>query len=125
MKKGDITHNFSVKEFLCKCHDPNCEAKNPALIQIDQVEFLQSAREDYGAIMSISSGLRCVPWNIKMGGMDSSSHLTFAMDIVCSDSFNRRRMIEALLYRFKRIGIAKNFIHVDNDPMKDPCIWTY
>ena len=122
---GDITENFSIKELLCKCHDLDCEAKNPALIQIDQVELLQEVREKYGAQVSISSGLRCRSWNIKMGGKENSSHLTFAVDIICSDSFNRRRLIDALIDKFKRIGIDKHFIHVDNDPTKDPCIWVY
>ena len=58
----------------------------------------------------------------------NSSHLKgLAADIACTDSVNRYIIIDALLKAgFNRIGIAKTFIHVDNDLDKaQNCIWTY
>ena len=58
----------------------------------------------------------------------NSSHLKgVAADIACTDSITRYIIIDALLKAgFTRIGIAKTFIHVDNDIDKaQNCIWTY
>jgi uncharacterized protein YcbK (DUF882 family) len=58
----------------------------------------------------------------------NSSHLKgLAADIACTDSVTRYIIIDALLKAgFNRIGIAKTFIHVDNDLDKaQNCIWTY
>ena len=58
----------------------------------------------------------------------NSSHLKgVAADIACTDSVSRYIIIDALLKAgFNRIGIAKTFIHVDNDIDKaQNCIWTY
>lgn len=58
----------------------------------------------------------------------NSSHLKgLAADIACTDSITRYIIIDALLKAgFTRIGIAKTFIHVDNDLDKaQNCIWTY
>jgi len=58
----------------------------------------------------------------------NSSHLKgLAADIACTDSVTRYIIIDALLKAgFNRIGIAKTFIHVDNDLDKAQfCIWTY
>jgi uncharacterized protein YcbK (DUF882 family) len=58
----------------------------------------------------------------------NSSHLKgLAADIACTDSVSRYIIIDALLKAgFNRIGIAKTFIHVDNDLDKaQNCIWTY
>jgi hypothetical protein len=42
-----------------------------------------------------------------------------AVDIRCSDSFNRWRIISALIASgFNRIGVYDRHIHVDNDPSK-------
>ena len=51
----------------------------------------------------------------------------YAADISCTDTKSRWLIINSLLLAgFNRIGIASNFIHVDNHPDKTQNrIWTY
>ena len=63
-----------------------------------------------------------------MGGKPASSHLKgLAVDIACSASRDRFNLVNLFAkYGITRIGIAKNFIHIDIDGDKDPdVIWTY
>ena len=63
-----------------------------------------------------------------VGGTKTSSHLKgYAIDVSCDNSADRFRLIEVLmLVGFNRLGIAKTFIHVDNDPDKSKnVIWVY
>ena len=81
-----------------------------------------------GIPFKINSGFRTPEHNEKVGGAESSSHLRgHAADIHVSSSTYRYEILSALLEAgFTRIGIAKNFIHVDNDPIKTQnVIWTY
>ena len=74
------------------------------------------------------SGYRSKAHNQKVGGVPQSSHrLGKACDIACIGSRHRFLIVNALIEAgFNRIGIAKNFIHVDNDMNKSSnVIWTY
>lgn len=78
--------------------------------------------------LDVTSGYRCEKQNKKVGGSDTSSHLTgLAADISCKYSRPRFMILGAALrIGFKRIGIGKNFIHLDIDRGKDQrVIWTY
>ena len=76
----------------------------------------------------ITSGVRTIAHNKKCGGVSDSSHLKgYAVDIRCSNSSDRFKIINsALEVGFTRIGISSNFIHLDYDPYKvSQVIWTY
>lgn len=113
---------FDRKEFVCdgeNCFDQMNE---------DLLEKLDVAREVCGFPFTITSSWRSEKKNQEVGGKKSSSHLTGnAVDLSCDNSTERMFMIEALLSAgFNRIGIAKNFIHVDVDEDKPQnVIWTY
>ena len=92
------------------------------------LKMLDEARDIANIPFKINSGYRTVDHNKKIGGVQDSSHLTgFAADIHCIDNINRFIILNSLLLAgFSRIGVAKTFIHVDNDPTKTPdVIWTY
>ena len=57
----------------------------------------------------------------------NSSHLKgLAADIACESGSERLKIVSALIQAgFKRIGIAKTFIHCDTDSDKPNSIWTY
>ena len=58
----------------------------------------------------------------------TSAHLRGkAADIACTDSYDRFRIVAALLaVGFNRVGVHPRFIHVDNDEIKTPCrVWLY
>jgi uncharacterized protein YcbK (DUF882 family) len=89
---------------------------------------LQKARDLADTPFNISSGCRCFKHNREVGGANGSSHLAgWAVDISVASSRERFLIVSALLQAgFTRIGVSENFIHVDLDPIKPPCvIWLY
>ena len=95
------------------------------------VEFLNKlaqARKIAAVVFKITSGYRSPAHNAKVGGVKGSSHTNgHAVDIYAPTSTQKYLIINGLLQAgFNRIGIAKNFIHVDDDPSKsEDVIWTY
>ena len=95
---------------------------------ISFLTMLDSAREDSGIPYKITSGYRTEGHNQKVGGVKDSSHRKGrAADIAIKDSRERWIITSSLIKAgFNRIGIAKTFIHVDNDSNKnDQVIWVY
>lgn len=115
---GDMTSNFSRKEFECKC-GCGLDAIDPAL-----VARLQETRNSTGLKIIINSGCRCENHNINEGGKANSSHtpradgLCKAADIDCTDSCTRFFLLRDLIRRFRRIEVRSTWIHVDIDEMK-------
>ena len=98
-----------------------------ALMHKGMLLALDNARELADTPFNINSGYRTVKHNKAEGGKYDSSHLIgWAVDISCKTSVNREKIIRGLILAgFKRIGIAKTFIHADMDPDKPDCIWLY
>lgn len=97
------------------------------------LEMLDNARGFAGVPFKINSGFR-VPADtqrlINQGykAVKDSPHLKgYAADIRAENSTMRYKIITACLKAgFTRMGIGKNFIHVDNDPDKaQHLIWHY
>ena len=119
-----MTANFSASEFACKC---GCGGGGES-IQPSFVALLQRAREIAGVPFVVTSGLRCVEHNRRVGGVDSSAHVNgWAADVACRDSALRGRIVAACFEAgFRRVGAASAFVHVDNDPTKpSPMMWVY
>ena len=113
---------FTDSEFECKCH---CGKNN---IDPDLVILLNEARELAKIPFVVSSGCRCGAHNRKVGGSPNSSHRTgLAADIEAGDSNTRFIIIQSLLQvGFSRIGIGRDFEHVDIDHGKDSMVaWIY
>ena len=91
------------------------------------LSMLDKARDIAGVPFTINSGFRTEQHNKKVGGSDTSSHLKgYAVDINCDTGPDRLKIVIGLLSAgFRRIGIAKGFIHVDNDPGKPDTIYLY
>lgn len=61
---GDLSRNFSMKEFACKCKDPDCPRKHgkpdPRLIiGLEELRARAQATICHNSIVIIVSGLRC------------------------------------------------------------------
>ena len=93
----------------------------------DFLERLEQAREIAGIPFRITSGFRTESHNKEVGGVPNSSHLIgVASDIAVSSGSERYIILNALIKAgFKRIGVAKTFIHCDTDPNKSNSVWTY
>lgn len=115
--------HFTTEEFTCKC---GCGYCNPHPLLIDKLDQI---REVMGAPLVIASGCRCEAYNKKCGGVDQSAHtMGLAADIATHSSQERFNLLGKILrgFVFKRIGIGKNFIHVDIDETKPGCVlWLY
>lgn len=117
--------HFKDSDFECKCGHCGLGIDD---MEPELMDKLQVARELAEAPFTINSAVRCEFWNDKQGGSLKSSHMSgFALDIKCDRSYPRFRMFKAILDAgFKRIGVRKDFIHVDVDPNKDEeVLWTY
>lgn len=112
---------FKLEEQVCPC----CKTGRFAP---DFLDMLNQAREIAGIPFIINSGFRCESYNKKVGGTERSAHLVgCACDIKTEDNYTRKVVLDSLLkVGFNRIGIGKNFIHVDNDFTKPQnVIWLY
>ena len=121
-----LTDNFRLSEFACKC---GCGADH---IDLRLVAMVQTIRTLFGKPIHITSGVRCKEHNASpaVGGLEDSAHLKGkAVDISCTNSTNRHRLIQILMYGsedINRIGIADSFLHIDIDDTKSPnVVWTY
>jgi len=119
--------HFIITEFACKC---GCGLAN---VHYRLTALLDDAREIAGVPFVITSGCRCEKHNTDTGGKPDSSHLPLksnafycmAVDISTANSALRYVILRALIMvGFNRIGIGKNYIHVDIDPYKpQKVIW--
>lgn len=117
-----ITKNFQIHEFLCGC---GCGFDG---VNKDFIDRLQIARDISGIAYEINSGCRCVTHNFKEGGKPSSDHLTGeGADIKTTSNYIRFKVLDGLIRAgFKRIGIAKTFIHVGSADRNPPeVVWLY
>jgi len=119
--------HFSTYEF-------DCPSLPNSGINMDKsfLRMLDQARSIAGIPFTISSGFRSKEHNEKIGGVKNSSHLVGkAADIKVRNGEERYVILNALIKAgFKRIGVAKGFIHCDNDSLdqggvKNNSVWTY
>ena len=113
---------FSLSEF-------DCPSLPNSGVNMDKqfLTKLEHARELAGIPFKITSGYRSVKHNREVGGVQNSSHLFgLAADIAVGSGNERYIILNALIRAgFKRIGVAKGFIHCDTDNSKSNSVWTY
>lgn len=114
---------FPAYEFQCDgvpCFDK---------MNIQFLEKLSIAREHAMTPFKITSSWRSKEYNDSLpNSSPNSAHLRgVAVDIACNNSPTRIAIIDALLTAgFTRIGVSKNFIHVDDDEtLPQDVMWLY
>jgi len=120
IEERGIKH-FKAGEFACR----HC---GKVLIESRLIEILEALREHMGKPLVITSAYRCPVHNRRIGGVNNSAHVGgYAVDIKCTNSLDRQKILEFLLSRgVERIGIHPAFIHFDLDPQKpSPRVWLY
>ena len=117
---GQLSDHFTKKEFDCKC---NCGTGE---ISMTLVNNLEKSRVEYGKPMRINSGIRCLEHNRKIGSRDTSSHIKcLAADVSCVGMDDRHKLLSIFLKHFKRVGVHKEFLHVDVDSDKPNGVFVY
>lgn len=104
------------------------EFKQPEKMQRKLLEMLDYARALANTPFRITSSYRTPKENGIFGGVRGSAHTKgLAVDISCYSSDKRMKIVKsALRAGFRRIGIAKTYIHLDCDDEKpDEVIWLY
>ena len=89
---------------------------------------LDTAREIAGIPFVLTSAYRSLAHDRGKGRSRTGAHtLGRAVDIKCNTSRNRFLIVNALLKAgFKRIGVAKTFIHADDSETHDQeVMWLY
>jgi len=112
---------FSKKEFECKDGSRACKMNMHFVKRLDEI------REEFGK-MIITSGYRTPSWNLKIGGVPNSAHTKgLAADVLCETSSKRFKLVKIAIEKgIRRIGIGKDFIHLDMDRSKPwRTMWTY
>jgi len=113
---GDLTKNFSRKEFACKC---GCGFAD---INPDIVTIAQAIRDKVEEPVIVSSGCRCKTHNKRVGGVHNSPHLTgMAADFRCkSGAVKIFSAIKAMTdagelpkWGYCKRYIKQNFVHID------------
>ena len=116
-----LVRYFKPEEFKCPCCG-RCEMDGELIFMLDLL------RAVCGFPLIVTSGFRCKKYNEAIGGEENSAHLRGkAADIYCLSQIKRYEILKnALLLGFRRIGIGKNFIHLDVDiTLPYPRIWVY
>jgi uncharacterized protein YcbK (DUF882 family) len=111
--------HFDEEEFSCPCCGDNRISRN----LVDRLDF---AREISGLPMRVSSGYRCRRHNKKVKGKPRSSHLDGSgCDIICPSGAIKATFLASFFESgIRRIGIYKNFIHVDvSEKLPSPMVW--
>lgn len=118
VKVGDSilsVRHFSEKEFL-RC-SPSCtfDKMQPLfLYQLDQV------RQYCGVVFVLNSAYRSPEYDKLKGRSGSGFHTKGrAVDVRCTDSASRMKIIAACKRFGLSCGIASNFIHIDNRSVED------
>ena len=123
---------FTSKEFACRCGCGTGDSLEH--IEKELLDRLCTVREQYGP-MVVTSGARCPLHNKNEGGKPGSAHITIpggrlcrAVDIRCTDSVQRGKLLALVYQQFKRVGLHKSFIHMDvagGPEFASPATWFY
>lgn len=109
-----LSKNFKLDEFKCKCYE--CD---PILLDDTLIEWLQKIRDHFGKSVNVNSGYRCKSHNADVGGSTTSHHMKgMAADIRVEGIVPEEVAKYAESIGIQRIGLYDNFVHIGSDTRK-------
>lgn len=122
MAKDYFTRADGTDELECRC---GCGKT----VKPEFREMLNEARELAGVPFTVTSGMRCLEHNRRIGSRDTSTHVKgLAADIKYTDALHLTRIVHALSrVGFLRLGTNEKlkFMHVDTDKEKSSAVFGY
>jgi uncharacterized protein YcbK (DUF882 family) len=120
--------NFPAWELKCKCG--KCREIDGDMSDAF-MQRLGALREELGPL-PLTSAYRCPAHNksVSSTGLNGPHTTGEAVDISCTNGLRRKQIIAAALqHGFNRIGVAKNFVHIDSlteaKGFSEHVLWTY
>ena len=107
---GDLSRNFSRREFACKC---GCGFDT---VDVELLAVLEDLHDTFDGPVKINSGCRCREHNKREGGSPDSEHLTGKAADVVVDGVPAHVVHAYLISSYPgRYGIGKyhNRTHID------------
>lgn len=98
------------------------EFSKPELLRKAMINLLDALRTELNMPMIITSSCRSIEHNLKVGGVNDSSHMLqedgyySGIDFTVPqgiDDHNRMYIMRKILMLFNRVGIYRNHFHVD------------
>jgi uncharacterized protein YcbK (DUF882 family) len=112
-------NHFQLTNFACKCGCKRVNMESTFLAKLD------ATRELAGVPFIVISGFRCIKHNQTVGSTSTNHTRGLAADIACTSSTVRIKIVDAAIKMgFRRIGLHKNFIHLDTNDGPD-AMWFY
>jgi uncharacterized protein YcbK (DUF882 family) len=116
-----LTPHFQDVEMKCSCGCNNTIMNTVFMVKLEEARVISDTS------YTITSGFRCLQHPESIKRPTSSHTMGRAADIHTPTSRKRSLVLEGLREAgFNRIGIGESFVHVDDDPDKEPHLtWTY
>jgi hypothetical protein len=95
-------------------------------MNVDFLEKIDTLREMIGEPINIVSSYRSPDYNKKVGGVTKSFHLQGrAIDIRCSNSKYRAKVLQNALALGLTVGVMRTALHIDDRDIKDQKVFHY
>lgn len=111
----DGIKHFDREEFRCKCGGKYCNGF-PAEPSEKLVRLADRVREHFGAVATVSSGIRCKQHNANVGGVSASRHMSGkAMDFTIQGKNSQQVLafVQAQPDVRYTYAIDSNYVHMD------------
>ena len=83
-------------------------------MRADVIGSLEALRRDWGKVLIVTSGVRCLYWNTLVGGSPGSLHMQgAAVDLLMPPEDQEKFGLLASKFGFTGQGFGENFCHLD------------
>jgi len=114
-----ISAHFDRQEFACQCG--SCPQSEDPTVDVKLISIFEELRRQFGAPITVTSGVRCKSHNRAIGGRDFSKHLEGKASDVIVKGVHSHKVYNYLFERYPDLyGFGKydTFTHIDSRRLK-------